>query len=231
MSEYMEKHTVSKLIGSPPGYVGYGEGGILTEAVRQRPYSVVLLDEIEKAHPDIMNLFYQVFDKGNLSDGEGREIDFKNTVILMTSNLGSEAMIEMCGTGELPDMEEMLEVIRPILRERLKPALLARLTVAPFYPISSEIMSKIVRLKLNALASRMERNCKTTLEYGDDVMQAIVEQCTQIETGARNIEQIIQSTLLPEISSGILTRMAQGVELNRINLGVSKEGGFSYEFL
>jgi len=178
-----------------------------------------------------MNLFYQVFDKGVLADGEGREIDFKNTVILMTSNLASEAMIEMCGAGEPPDIEEMLEAIRPILRERLKPALLARITVVPFYPISSEVMAEIVKLKFKALADRMEKNCKMTLSYGDDVLQAIAEKCTQIETGARNIEQIIQSNLLPEISSGILTRMAQGEALNRLNLGVNEEGGFTYEFL
>ncbi|MEK7274340.1 MAG: AAA family ATPase, partial [Candidatus Desantisbacteria bacterium] len=231
MSEYMEKHTVSRLIGSPPGYVGYGEGGVLTEAVRQRPYSVVLLDEIEKAHPDIMNLFYQVFDKGVLADGEGREIDFKNTVIMMTSNLASDVMMEMCSTDELPDSEEMLEAIRPILRERLKPALLARLTVVPFYPISQEAMAEIVKLKLAALVKRMEKNCKVAMEYEPEVLDSIAERCTQIETGARNVDHIIQDSLLPEISSEILTRMAEGTVLSKLRLGVDGEGSFRYEFL
>ncbi len=231
MSEYMEKHTVSRLIGSPPGYVGYGEGGVLTEAVRQRPYSVVLLDEIEKAHPDVMNLFYQVFDKGVLADGEGREIDFRNTVIMLTSNLASDVMVEMCSTDELPDSEEMLEAIRPTLRERLKPALLARLTVVPFYPISQEAMAEIVKLKLEALVKRMEKNCKVAMEYDPEVLESIAERCTQIETGARNVDHIIQGSLLPEISSEILVRMAEGVALNRLKLGVDEKGSFRYEFL
>ncbi len=231
MSEYMEKHTVSRLIGSPPGYVGYGEGGVLTEAVRQRPYSVVLLDEIEKAHPDVMNLFYQVFDKGVLADGEGREIDFRNTVIMLTSNLASDVMVEMCSTDELPDSEEMLEAIRPTLRERLKPALLARLTVVPFYPISQEAMAEIVKLKLEALVKRMEKNCKVAMEYDSEVLESIAERCTQIETGARNVDHIIQGSLLPEISSEILVRMAEGVALNRLKLGIDEKGNFRYEFL
>ena len=230
MSEYMEKHTVSRLIGSPPGYVGFGEGGILTEAVRQRPYSVVLMDEVEKSSPDVMNLFYQVFDKGQLSDGEGREIDFKNTVILMTSNLGSDTIENMCGGEEFPEPEELIEAIRPALRERFKPALLARMTIVPFFPISADVMGRIVELKLGKLADRLEKGNQMALEYGREIVEQIAERCTEVETGARNIDHIMQKTLLPEISVEILGRMQEEVMPSKLTLGINDEGGFTYQF-
>jgi len=230
MSEYMEKHTVSRLIGSPPGYVGFGEGGILTEAVRQRPYSVVLMDEVEKSSPDVMNLFYQVFDKGQLSDGEGRAIDFKNTVLLMTSNLGSDIIENMCSGDELPEPEEIIEAIKPGLRDRFRPALLARMIVVPFYPISAEVMARIVELKLAKLAERLEKGNQMALDYDPAVVERIAERCTEVETGARNIDHIMQKTLLPEISVEILTRMQDDVMPSKLHLGINDEGSFVYQF-
>jgi len=230
MSEYMEKHTVSRLIGSPPGYVGFGEGGILTEAVRQRPYSVVLMDEVEKSSPDVMNLFYQVFDKGMLADGEGRAIDFKNTVILMTSNLGSDIIENMCSGDTLPEPEEIIEAIRPVLRDRFRAALLARMTVVPFYPISADVMTLITRLKLAKLGERLEKGNQMTLEYDPVVVDRIAERCTEVETGARNIDHIMRKTLLPQISVEILSRMQDEVMPSTLRLGINDEGDFTYQF-
>ncbi len=230
MSEYMEAHTVSRLIGSPPGYVGFGEGGRLTEAVRQRPYSVVLLDEVEKSHPDVMNLFYQVFDKGTLADGEGREIDFKNTVLVMTSNLASDTIVEMCSDEEaMPEAEELIEAIRPELRERFKPALLARMTIVPYFPIASTVMRRIVDLKLQSLARRLAANAKIELVVGENLGDWIAERCTVEETGARNIDHIIQGEVLPGISTEILTRMARDEVIQRITLNVDDNGAVVYE--
>jgi type VI secretion system protein VasG len=230
MSEYMEAHTVSRLIGSPPGYVGYGEGGRLTEAVRQRPYSVVLLDEVEKSHPDVMNLFYQVFDKGILNDGEGREIDFRNTVVVMTSNLSSETIVEMCSGDTRPDVDELVEAIRPKLRERFKPALLARMTIVPFYPISGDVMRKIVGLKLRKVVSRLEANGRINLTFAPAVTDWIAERCTVEETGARNVDAIIQSLVLPRISTEILTRMAEEKPIKTITVDVEGAGGIRASF-
>jgi len=230
MSEFQEKHTVSRLIGSPPGYVGFGEGGKLTEAVRQRPYSVVLLDEVEKADPEVMNLFYQVFDKGTLSDGEGRNIDFKNTVVLMTSNLATDEIMMLCADGEPPAMDDLVAGIRPILSHHLKPALLARMTIVPFYPLGPEAMRDIVVLKLGRLADRLHDSHAMKLDYGDEVVDQIVARCTEAETGARNVDHILSANLLPRISTEILQQMSEGELPDRLHLGLTEDGDFEFRF-
>jgi type VI secretion system protein VasG len=191
MSEFQEKHTVSRLVGSPPGYVGYGEGGVLTEAVRQRPYTVVLLDEVEKAHLDVVNLFYQVFDKGILSDGEGREINFRNTVVFLTSNLALDVITELCAEGERPPADVVLAAVRPILSNHFKPALLARMSVIPFYTLPKDALRGIVDLKLKKVIARMAANNKIALEVTNQARDAITARCTEVETGARNIDFIL----------------------------------------
>ncbi|HPW55793.1 MAG: type VI secretion system ATPase TssH [Thermoanaerobaculaceae bacterium] len=228
MSEYQEAHTVSRLIGSPPGYVGYGEGGVLTEAVRQRPYSVVLLDEVEKSHADVMNLFYQVFDKGMLSDGEGREIDFKNTVLILTSNLASDTIMEMTAGGATA--EDLIEGIRPVLRERFKPALLARMTIVPFFPISPENMRRIVDLKLAKVAERLAANARVTLETTPALADWVAERCTVEETGARNVDQVIAGQILPRISTEILSRMAKDEPVGTVKADVGEDGALTITF-
>jgi type VI secretion system protein VasG len=230
MSEFQEKHTVSRLVGSPPGYVGYGEGGVLTEAVRQRPYSVVLLDEVEKADLEVMNLFYQVFDKGVLSDGEGRVINFKNTIVLMTSNLATDVLTEMGLRDPKPSMAELSEAIRPTLNHHFKPALLARMQVVPFYPLHGDVMHDIVRLKLGKVGKRMAESQKMSFDYTDAVVKQIAARCTEVETGARNIDHIINRTLLPEISTEILTRLSDEVEAAGLTIDIGDGGRFSYEF-
>jgi len=228
MSEFQEKHTVSRLIGSPPGYVGYGEGGVLTEAVRQRPYSAVMLDETEKADPEVMNLFYQVFDKGMLSDGEGREINFKNTIMLMTSNLGSDVMTAMCADPEnIPDVETIIDAIRPILSNHFKPALLARMTIVPFLPLAPDAMREIVELKLSKLKGRMMESHKITLTIGDAIIDQISARCTEVETGARNIDHIMNKSLLPLLSSRLLTIMAEGELPDAMTLDVDDKGEYT----
>ncbi|HEY3225737.1 MAG TPA: AAA family ATPase, partial [Planctomycetota bacterium] len=229
MSEFQEKHTVSRLIGSPPGYVGYGEGGVLTEAVRQKPYSCVLLDEVEKADPDVMNLFYQVFDKGTLADGEGREVDFKDTVIFMTSNLASDIIMAACQGGN-PDVEALTASIRPVLSKHFKPALLARMTIVPFYPISGDAMKEIVALKIAALGSRLKQSHKMKLELDPRVIDVIAERCTEVETGARNIDHILSGSILPRVSSELLTQMSRGPLPERLKIGVGENGDFTYTF-
>ena len=230
MSEYMEAHTVSRLIGSPPGYVGFGEGGVLTEAVRQRPYSVVLLDEVEKSHPDVMNLFYQVFDKGTLADGEGREIDFKNTVLILTSNLASDAIAEMCAGDVDPEVDELVEAIRPTLRERFKPALLARMTLVPYLTLAPEVMRRIVDLKLTKIVERLRANADIELSYTEDVAEWIAERCIVEETGARNIDHIIQADVLPGVSTEILERMARDEPIRAIRLDLDAGDRLTHEF-
>jgi len=225
MSEYMEAHTVSRLIGSPPGYVGFGEGGILTEAVRQRPYSVVLLDEVEKSHPDVMNLFYQVFDKGVLADGEGREIDFKNTVVLLTSNLATDEIVSFCSGDVRPDPEELVEAIRPALRERFKPALLARMTIIPYYPLGPDVLRSIVDLKLGKIVRRLAENARIQLDYTPALADWIAARCTVEETGARNIDHVIQSAVLTGISQEILERMARDEPIRSVRIDVADDGG------
>ena len=230
MSEFQEAHTVSSLKGAPPGYVGYGEGGILTEAVRRRPYSVVLLDEVEKAHPDVHELFFQVFDKGRMEDGEGRMIDFKNTIILLTSNAGSELIMNMCRDPELlPDPDSLASAMTEPLQKIFPPALLGRLVVIPYYPLSDEMLGQIVRLQLNRIKKRVAENHKIPFEYGDDAVSLIVKRCNNAESGGRIIDSILTNTVLPRVSIEYLTRAAEGGELKAIRLGVEKDE-FTYAF-
>lgn len=230
MSEFQEKHTVSRLIGSPPGYVGYGEGGMLTEAVRQRPYSVVLLDEVEKAHLDVLNLFYQVFDKGMLADGEGKEISFRNTVIMLTSNLASDVIQEMTNDGAEVDLETLLGAVRPILSEHFKPALLARMTIVPYKSLSAEALGRISVLKLESLKRRLLANNKMLLTWTDKVPATIAARCTEVETGARNIEYILSGTILPRMSQEILAHMSGSGMPASVALDVGEDGGFTMTF-
>ena len=230
MSEFQESHTVSRLIGSPPGYVGFGEGGVLTEAVRQRPYSVVLIDECEKAHIDVMNLFYQVFDKGMLSDGEGRIIDFKNTVLFLTSNLGSDVITQLCTPETRSPIETVTTTIRPILSHHFKPALLARMTVVPFYTLDPKFIREIVVLKLDKLAKRMAESHKIKLTYSPEVVDQISQRCTEVETGARNIDHMMNGTILPQMSREILGRLSEGALLSEVFLGMAEDGSFKISF-
>ncbi|WP_348646489.1 type VI secretion system ATPase TssH [Ciceribacter sp. L1K22] len=229
MSEFQEKHTVSKLVGSPPGYVGYGEGGVLTEAVRQRPYSVVLLDEVEKADLEVMNVFYQVFDKGVLSDGEGRQIDFKNTIVVLTSNLATDVLTQL-GTREArPTVEELVDAIRPTLSAHFKPALLARMQIIPFYPLVGAPLEKIVRLKLNKVGKRLRESQKMEFSYDDAVVSAIAARCTEVETGARNIDHIVNRTILPDMATELLSNMGDDSKsFSGVSINVGEQGQFVY---
>jgi type VI secretion system protein VasG len=230
MSEYQEAHTVSGLKGSPPGYVGYGEGGVLTEAVRRKPYCVVLLDEIEKAHADVLELFYQVFDKGVLEDAEGREIDFKNTVILLTSNVGTDTIMTLCADPETrPEPEGLVEALRPDLLKVFKPAFLGRLITVPYYPITDDVMRKIIELQLGRIRTRLQENNRAQFSYDDALVTAIARRCTEVESGARNVDHILTRTLLPEISREFLARMAEGQAIAKVHVSVDGEGGFRYE--
>ncbi len=229
MSEYQEAHTVSSLKGSPPGYVGYGEGGVLTEAVRRKPYSVVLLDEVEKAHPDVMELFYQVFDKGMLEDGEGREIDFKHTVILLTSNVATDTVMKLCADPETrPEPEGLIEAIRPELIRVFKPALLGRMVVVPYYPITDEVMREIIKLQLGRISRRLAENHGAEFGYDDSVITEIANRCKEVESGARNVDHILTRTLLPEMSGEFLSRMAMGQTVSRVWVSVGEGGRFTY---
>ena len=230
MSEFQEKHTVSRLIGSPPGYVGYGEGGVLTEAVRQRPYSVVLLDEVEKSHPEVMNLFYQVFDKGVLSDGEGRIIDFKNTVILLTSNLATDEITRLSTEKEDISLEDIVSAIRPVLSRYFKPALLARMHIAPYVILDRGIMADIVALKLDKLVKRLADTHKMTLDYSPQVISRIADRCIEVETGARNIDHIMNGTILPMMSQEILARMSEDDMPSTVSLDIADDGSFTIRF-
>ena len=230
MSEFQERHNVSRLIGSPPGYVGYGEGGLLTEAVRQRPYSVVLLDEVEKAHLDVLNLFYQVFDKGMLSDGEGKEIDFANTVIFLTSNLATDVITEMTQGGEKPDAAVLAGAIRPLLSNHFKPALLARMTIVPYVTLDALALGGIVRLKLDRIVQRLARNNKMRFTYAEAVVERIAARCTEVETGARNIDFILRGNVLPLMSQQILQRMGSGEPAAVVHLDVDAQGEFAVSF-
>ncbi|MEZ4453372.1 MAG: type VI secretion system ATPase TssH [Nannocystaceae bacterium] len=225
MSEFQEKHTVSRLIGSPPGYVGYGEGGVLTEAVRQRPHSVVLLDECEKADLEVMNLFYQVFDKGTLSDGEGREIDFRQTILILTSNLATDKVMDLHKGDRVPDLGEVTEAIRPILSKHFKPALLARMTVVPYRPMSPTILGDIAGLKLRALGERLRRAHGLTVEFGDALRSAMVERCLATESGARTLDHVLRGSLMPSIARSILEELAGGALPPRMT--IDWDGGWS----
>ncbi|HWW69436.1 MAG TPA: AAA family ATPase, partial [Duganella sp.] len=231
MSEYQEAHSVSGLKGSPPGYVGYGEGGVLTEAVRRNPYSVVLLDEVEKAHPDVMELFFQVFDKGVMDDAEGREIDFKNTIIILTSNVASSTMMQACLNKEPKDMptpEQLEQAIRPQLMKVFKPAFLGRLKVIPYYPIADDVLVKIIALKMNKIARRIAENHKAELTYDEALVEAVLARCTEVDSGARNVDNILNGSLLPEIAESVLAKMAEGSTISRIKVSADKKGQFKY---
>ncbi|SMF09450.1 type VI secretion system ATPase TssH [Desulfovibrio gilichinskyi] len=231
MSEFQEKHTVSRLIGSPPGYVGYGEGGMLTEAVRRQPYSVVLLDEVEKAHLDVMNTFYQVFDKGILTDGEGKDINFKNTIIILTSNLATDVIQEMTGSSDEMPIDAVVSAIRPILSQHFKPALLARMNVVPYVSLNPDAMKLITRLKLGKLEKMLLNNNKMKMTYDESVIDQIASRCTEVETGARNIEYILNGNVLPQMSKKILGHMTEGGMPSSVHLSVDDDGSFAMEFL
>ncbi|WP_435020405.1 type VI secretion system ATPase TssH [Tundrisphaera sp. TA3] len=230
MSEYQEAHTVSSLKGSPPGYVGYGEGGVLTEAVRRKPYCVVLLDEVEKAHPDVMELFFQVFDKGMLEDGEGREIDFKNTMILLTSNVGTDTiMARFARPGPEPSAEEMGEALRPELLKAFPAALLGRMILVPYRPIRDDVMKQIIRLQLGRVGARMKENHKAAFSYDDAVVDAISSRAREVESGARNVDHILTRSLLPDLSREFLARMAEARPIASVRVGVDDAGSFTYD--
>jgi type VI secretion system protein VasG len=230
MSEFKEEHKVSLLMGSPPGYVGYGEGGVLTEAVRRRPYSVILLDEMEKAHRGVQDIFYQVFDKGTMKDGEGRDIDFKNTVIIMTSNTGTDRIMKLCADPETrPEPEALADAIRPDLLEYFKAAFLGRVIVVPYFPISPDIMRKIIELQLNRIRSRIKDNHKAQLTYDESLVKVIATRCTDVDSGARNADHIITRTLLPELSKEFLSHMAQGEPVTKVHISVDEGGSFQYQ--
>ncbi|HHF3229670.1 TPA: type VI secretion system ATPase TssH [Vibrio diabolicus] len=229
MSEFQEKHTVSRLIGSPPGYVGYGEGGMLTEAVRQRPYSVVLLDEVEKADPEVLNLFYQVFDKGTLNDGEGRTIDFKNTLIIMTSNLATHEIESLVHQSKDIDANIIAEAIRLTLNQHFKPALLARMSVLPFVPLSDEAMTEIIHHKLNKVSQRLQSHHKLSLSYEESLVEFVLGNCRLAETGARNIDAVINRQLLPQLSTQLLVHDKDDSH-TQIEVSVDEQGTLTYAF-
>ena len=230
MSEFQEAHTVSTLKGAPPGYVGYGEGGVLTEAVRRKPYSVVLLDEVEKAHPDVHEIFFQVFDKGVMEDGEGRLIDFKNTLIILTTNVGTDLIMGMCKDPQLlPDPEGIAKALRPPLLKVFPAALLGRIVVIPYYPLSDEVLGRIIRLQLDRVVARIRQNHDAELAYDEAVVKLIASRCTEPESGGRMIDAILTNTLLPQISREFLTRMSEGTATRGIRISVS-DSEFQYAF-
>jgi len=231
MSEYQEAHSVSGLKGSPPGYVGYGEGGVLTEAVRRNPYSVVLLDEVEKAHPDVLELFFQVFDKGVLDDAEGREIDFRNTLIILTSNVGSSQIMQAClnkAPKDLPAADDLADALRPVLFKHFKPAFLGRMKVVPYYPISDDVLVSIIELKLGRIRDRIAANHKAEFVWDDKLVDAVLARCTEVDSGARNVDHILSGTLLPQVAEEVLARMAEGAQIARIRATALKSGDFKY---
>ena len=232
MSEYQEAHSVSGLKGSPPGYVGYGEGGVLTEAVRRKPYSVVLLDEVEKAHPDVLELFFQVFDKGFMDDAEGREIDFRNTIIILTSNVGSSAIMQAClnkAADERPDPQALVEAIRPQLYKAFKPAFLGRMKTIAYYPLPDEVLGSIIRLKLERIAARVRDHHRAEFLYDDSLVEAVLARCTEVDAGARNVDHILNGTLLPELADTVLGRMAEGEPIAQIKVTAGRDGRFKYK--
>ncbi|MDN5780689.1 MAG: type VI secretion system ATPase TssH [Luteimonas sp.] len=232
MSEYQEAHSVSGLKGSPPGYVGYGEGGVLTEAVRRNPYSVVLLDEVEKAHPDVLEMFFQVFDKGMMDDAEGREIDFRNTLIILTSNIGSPQIMQSClnkPAEEIPAADALADALRPVLMKHFKPAFLGRLKIVPYYPISDDVLVRIIGLKLGRIRDRVAANHKAAFQWDDGLVDAVLARCTEVDSGARNVDHILNGTLLPEIADTVLASMAEGGKIGQIKVGAGKNGAFKYK--
>ncbi|HTI79761.1 MAG TPA: type VI secretion system ATPase TssH [Acetobacteraceae bacterium] len=229
MTEFKEEHKVSLLMGSPPGYVGYGEGGVLTEAVRRRPYSVILLDEMEKAHPGVQDIFFQVFDKGNMKDGEGRDIDFKNTVIIMTSNAGTDLITRLFADPETaPDAAGLADALMPELMKVFKPAFLGRVTLVPYFPLAPDIIKQIVELQLNRVRRRVQEAYGAKFAWDKSLVQTIAERCTETSSGARNVEKILSRTLLPELSAEVLSRLAEGATINGVTVGVDTAGSFHY---
>ncbi|MFN9211157.1 MAG: AAA family ATPase, partial [Betaproteobacteria bacterium] len=229
MSEFQEAHTVSSLKGAPPGYVGYGEGGVLTESVRRKPYSVVLLDEVEKAHPDVHEIFFQVFDKGWMEDGEGRYIDFKNTLILLTSNVGTETIMQMCADPELtPEPEGIAKALREPLLKIFPAALLGRVVTIPYYPLSDAVMGAIIRLQLGRISKRVRLNHDAEFSYSDTVVDLIASRCTEVESGGRMIDAILTNTILPRVSATLLERMIDQKKVDRIHVDVA-EREFVYD--
>ncbi|HMK87653.1 MAG TPA: type VI secretion system ATPase TssH [Steroidobacteraceae bacterium] len=229
MSEFKEEHKVSSLVGAPPGYVGYGKGGVLTEAVRRHPYSVVLLDEMEKAHPGVQDVFYQVFDKGLLRDGEGRDIDFKNTTIIMTSNAGTDTIAKLAADPEtMPDSKGLAEALRPELLKVFKPAFLGRVTVVPYFPLSDVTLRMIIKLQLGRIQRRIAETYRTRFDYAPEVIEAIATRCTESESGARNIESVLSHGILPAVSTRFLERLAQGQPVGDVYVSLDSQGGFSY---
>ncbi len=229
MSEFQEAHTVSTLKGSPPGYVGYGEGGVLTEAVRRRPYSVVLLDEVEKAHPDVLELFFQVFDKGRMEDGEGREIDFRNNIIILTTNACTDQLMKLCADPEtMPNAPALVNTLKPELNKIFKPAFLGRMVIVPYYPIRDEALKKIISLKLGKIQRRIQENHKIALTYDNSLIDEVAKRCTEVESGARNVDNILTNSLLPDVSRQLLGRMAEGEKLQSIHVGIGADGAFQY---
>jgi type VI secretion system protein VasG len=230
MSEYKESHKVSNLVGSSKGLVGYGEGGVLTEAVRRKPYSVVLLDEIEKAHVDVQELFYQVFDKGMLQDSSGNDVNFKNTIILLTSNVGTDTIMKVTADPDTtPDSTGLAEALRPDLLKAFKPAFLGRCSIVPYYPLGDEVLRKIIRLKLRQIADRVTQNHKATFSFDEKVIDSVAARCKEVESGARNVDHILTGTLLPELAKEFLTSMASGKEITKVQIGVDENGGFRYD--
>jgi type VI secretion system protein VasG len=229
MTEFKEEHKVSLLMGSPPGYVGYGEGGVLTEAVRRRPYSVILLDEMEKAHPGVQDIFFQVFDKGNMKDGEGRDIDFKNTVIIMTSNAATDLIVRLCADPDtMPDAAGLAEALMPELMKTFKPAFLGRVTLVPYFPLSPDIIKKIVELQLGRVRRRVQESYGAKFLWDGSLVETIAARCTETSSGARNVEKILSRTLLPELSAEVLSRLADGDAIDSISVGVDPAGSFQY---
>jgi len=230
MSEFQEPHTVSTLKGSPPGYVGYGEGGVLTEAVRRRPYSVVLLDEVEKAHPDVLELFFQVFDKGQMEDGEGRQIDFKNTIIILTSNAATDTFTKLTADPETaPSPDGLVKALKPELNKIFKPAFLGRLVIIPYYPLPDAAMRKIIQLKLGKIQRRLMETHRVTLGYEENLLEEVAKRCTEVESGARNVDNILTNTLLPEISRQLLARIAEGQKPESVRVSIGGNGDFVIE--
>jgi type VI secretion system protein VasG len=230
MSEFKEEFKVSQLLGPPPGYQGSDQGGVLTEAVRRKPYSVVLLDEVEKAHPSVQEIFYQVFDKGTLVDGRGNEINFKNTIILLTSNVGTDTIAKVCADPDtMPEPEGLAEALRGDLLKSFKPALLGRMTVVPYYPLGDEVLKSIIRLKLGQIGGRVRDNYRADFSYDDALVETVAGRCKEVETGARNVDHILTGTLLPELAREFLARMADGRGVTRVRIGAGDGGRFAYQ--
>jgi type VI secretion system protein VasG len=230
MSEFKEEHKISRLTGSAAGYVGYGEGGVLTESVRRKPYSIVLLDEVEKAHQSVQEIFYQVFDKGTIQDDKAEDIDFKNTIIMLTSNAGSDFLMKMCADPDTrPDPEKLKEAMHPELLKTFKPALLGRMNVIPYFPLTDEVIRSIIHLQLKKIADRVKTNHRAKMEYDDKLVNIIASRCKEVETGARAVDHILTGSVLPAVSSEVLARMAEGKTLHSIKISADDAGNFKYE--